>query len=115
MAIRPLRASACLTYRPVASLIRMSPELVERAVTDSTSVLSWMVLLACTLRSSAMKTEAPSAEMLVALTSIAPVAPTMPPTTSSLPAMLISMLRALSKPLSPPTKPLSAQSLLRPT
>ena len=91
----PLCASTCLTYSPVASLMLMSPAVVERAVIDSTRVFSWIALLARTLRSSAMNTEAPSAEISVASILIAPVAPTMPPSSDSLPAMLSSMLRAL--------------------
>ena len=70
-----------------------------------------------------MNTEAPSATMLLAFTRMLPVAATMPPLTVSLPSVgetpvvsttSITMFAALSKPLSPPTKPLSVQFFVKP-
>ncbi len=113
MSIRPSRALASSTTRPVASLMRMAPCTVERTLSVSTSVLSWASPAVCTSRRSEMNTEAPSLVTACAVRLSTPpvvAAATMPLCTASVPSTISVTLRAGSKPCSPPTKPLSVRS-----
>ena len=117
MVMLPSLASTRSTIRSVASLMRTSPETVESTVTVRTSVLSCTLLVAVTSSRSAMNTDAPSAVMDVARICSKPapataarfwLAATIPLlSVSAWPAPLTLMLtlRAESKPLRPPTKP----------
>ena len=108
----PSRAAMRSTVSPVASLTRTSPLPLTSTVSVSTSVLSCTLPLACTVRSLAMKTDAPSVLMAAASRRSRPScssAATMPPRTVSVPSMSSVTLRAGSKPSSPPTKPLSVR------
>ena len=117
----PLRAEMRSTVRPVASLTRTSPVPLTSTVRVSTSVFNCTSRLARTVKSSAMKTEAPSVLTSSAFRRRCPPTPdcaaaaTMPPRTVSLPPMSSVTSRAGSKPSSPPTKPLSVRGVDRST
>ncbi len=98
MLMRPSCAVMLLTTSAVASLIEMSPLTLETTLMLLTSVLSCTPLRAVTSRWSPMNTEAPSALMAVALSTMSPPraasALTMPPCTVSVPRMSSVTLRA---------------------